>query len=342
LKSKNRRDIYKIIFIVFLFGLILGSYTLIALFQQSTWQEPENDVWLRNTNAATVVFREIDAMGSIGDAETKVIINETLDPIAVSSPQEYLIVTKVDAAILFELNYNSSLADEYDIVFQYKIFEQHSVAGELQDSQLVSSEIVNLHQRKGEKIAIFINWTYTGNSYPKDYGYLQFYTLELLDVIVTINQTHFYLETAQTVLLGIMFPISVAPYSVFRMEAKTANDLMLTSVPPEGVDQDNDNVPDVNDPNPDDPDTDHDGLTDGVEITLKTDPTNSDTDGDGFSDGAEVNLYHTDPLDPDSMPNIWHPAMDEQDNYLLFWVCASLPILGGLMLTIFLFLRRRY
>lgn len=42
---------------------------------------------------------------------------------------------------------------------------------------------------------------------------------------------------------------------------------------------------------PNNPDTDGDGLSDGEEInTYNTDPNNPDTDGDGLSDGEEANL----------------------------------------------------
>ncbi len=52
---------------------------------------------------------------------------------------------------------------------------------------------------------------------------------------------------------------------------------------------------------PNNPDTDGDGLTDGEEyITYKTDPLNPDTDGDGLNDGDEVHKYKTDPLNPDT------------------------------------------
>ena len=51
-----------------------------------------------------------------------------------------------------------------------------------------------------------------------------------------------------------------------------------TSVPQTGTD-------------PNNPDTDGDGLSDGEEInTYNTDPNNPDTDGDGLSDGEEANL----------------------------------------------------
>lgn len=51
-------------------------------------------------------------------------------------------------------------------------------------------------------------------------------------------------------------------------------------------------------------DTDDDGLTDYEEvIEYGTDPTDMDTDGDGVTDGDEI-MWGTDPLDPDSHPNI--------------------------------------
>ena len=52
---------------------------------------------------------------------------------------------------------------------------------------------------------------------------------------------------------------------------------------------------------PNNPDTDGDGLTDGEEyLTYKTDPLNPDTDGDGLTDGDEVMKYKTDPLKVDT------------------------------------------
>lgn len=44
-------------------------------------------------------------------------------------------------------------------------------------------------------------------------------------------------------------------------------------------------------------DADQDGLSDGEELTYKSDPYKSDTDGDGYSDGAEVKSGY-DPLKP--------------------------------------------
>ncbi len=47
-------------------------------------------------------------------------------------------------------------------------------------------------------------------------------------------------------------------------------------------------------------DKDHDGLTKREELALGTDPDNADTDGDGLKDGEEVNKYFTNPLKVDT------------------------------------------
>ncbi|MFH1709394.1 MAG: hypothetical protein ABIF71_15960 [Planctomycetota bacterium] len=47
-------------------------------------------------------------------------------------------------------------------------------------------------------------------------------------------------------------------------------------------------------------DNDSDGLANNLEDDNSTDPQDNDTDNDGLSDGAEVNTYLTDPLDTDS------------------------------------------
>ncbi len=61
---------------------------------------------------------------------------------------------------------------------------------------------------------------------------------------------------------------------------------------------------------PQNPDTDSDGLTDGEEVRLYlTIPTDPDTDGDGLNDGFEVHDLETDPNDTDTdgdgMPDDW-------------------------------------
>lgn len=49
-----------------------------------------------------------------------------------------------------------------------------------------------------------------------------------------------------------------------------------------------------------DNDLDRDGLDDALEEELGTDPENADTDGDGLPDGAEVDEHGTDPLNADT------------------------------------------
>jgi outer membrane protein OmpA-like peptidoglycan-associated protein len=52
---------------------------------------------------------------------------------------------------------------------------------------------------------------------------------------------------------------------------------------------------------PNNPDTDGDGLKDGEEVKrYKTNPTKADTDGDGLSDGDEIFKYKTDPTKADT------------------------------------------
>lgn len=53
--------------------------------------------------------------------------------------------------------------------------------------------------------------------------------------------------------------------------------------------------------NPNDPDSDDDGLDDGVEFETGTDPIDADSDNDGIKDGAETTAPNpTDPVNPDS------------------------------------------
>lgn len=57
-------------------------------------------------------------------------------------------------------------------------------------------------------------------------------------------------------------------------------------------------------------DRDRDGLTDSREAELQTDPDNPDTDGDGLLDGEEVNIYKTNPLAVDTDGDGYSDAME--------------------------------
>jgi predicted outer membrane repeat protein len=74
----------------------------------------------------------------------------------------------------------------------------------------------------------------------------------------------------------------------------------------ESADQDGDGLPEAEEvtlgTDPNDPDSDNDGLWDGKEVTnYGTNPLKVDTDGDGYSDYYEL-IAGTDPLDPESFP----------------------------------------
>ena len=57
-----------------------------------------------------------------------------------------------------------------------------------------------------------------------------------------------------------------------------------------------------------DPDTDNDGIPDGMEVAVYgTDPLDPDTDGDGVGDWYHIYASFTDPLDPDDKPIVPYP-----------------------------------
>ena len=83
---------------------------------------------------------------------------------------------------------------------------------------------------------------------------------------------------------------------------------------PDEIDTDGDGLTDLYEIcaglDPDDPDMDDDGLSDGEEINLSdTNPFDFDSDDDGFSDGDEYRNYGTNPndadTDDDDMPDGW-------------------------------------
>jgi len=113
-----------------------------------------------------------------------------------------------------------------------------------------------------------------------------------------------------------VFGFTVTSASHVRMQITSDNGDVSTAFKEAAfevlVDSDDDGIPDVfetdtgtyvspsdtgTDPN--DSDSDDDGLNDGAEVTLGTDPNDADSDDDGLTDGDEVNAFGTDPNDPD-------------------------------------------
>ncbi len=104
-------------------------------------------------------------------------------------------------------------------------------------------------------------------------------------------------------------PLASGPHTVTATQSQngqtSAADTTTFTVVVDPSDPDGDGLPTVQEgpigTNPNDPDSDDDGLSDGVEVTTHgTLPLNPDTDGDGLLDGAEVNTHGTDPLDADT------------------------------------------
>jgi len=90
------------------------------------------------------------------------------------------------------------------------------------------------------------------------------------------------------------------------MDGLTGREEEELGTDPENADTDGDGLKDGEEVNthitdPKNPDTDSDGLTDSEEInTYKTNATNADTDNDGLTDGSEVKTHKTDPLKADT------------------------------------------
>ena len=96
------------------------------------------------------------------------------------------------------------------------------------------------------------------------------------------------------------------------------------------ADSDNDGLNDINETavhstDPNDPDTDDDNLSDGLEVQIGSNPLDSDTDDDGLQDGDEHNIHGSSPLltdtDDDQLSDdvevlVWSsdPAVADTDN----------------------------
>lgn len=109
--------------------------------------------------------------------------------------------------------------------------------------------------------------------------------------------------------------VSETPTSTITTNIK--NDTILFGEP---VDSDKDGLDDAREKelgtNPNNPDTDGDGLTDGQEVLVyHTNPLKADTDGDGLSDADEVLIWKTDPLNPDTDGDGYPDGEEVQNGY---------------------------
>ena len=96
-----------------------------------------------------------------------------------------------------------------------------------------------------------------------------------------------------------------------------------TGTDPNDPDSDDDGLDDGDEVNthgtdPNDPDSDGDELPDGWEVDNDSDPHDADSDDDGLNDGDEVNMHGTHPNDPDSdgdeLPDGWEVDNDLDPN----------------------------
>jgi uncharacterized repeat protein (TIGR01451 family) len=112
------------------------------------------------------------------------------------------------------------------------------------------------------------------------------------------GQTALALSGGQTAVAGTATVTSLASANLATQQAAT------TTAAWANADPDNDGLTNTQEAaagtNPNNPDTDGDGLKDGEEVNLwKTNPLLADTDGDGWNDDREIE-EGTNPLDPDT------------------------------------------
>ncbi|KMT65209.1 Ig-like domain-containing protein [Catenovulum maritimum] len=126
-------------------------------------------------------------------------------------------------------------------------------------------------------------------------------------VQVRVNGTIVASDTTRPYEVPITVPAGITSMNILVEGIDFGNnigdDIALLTVEP---DEDNDGLGDNEEvftfnTDPEDPDTDKDGLLDGIEVELGTDPLDTDSDDDGLSDGDEVSAG-TDPLNPDVTP----------------------------------------
>lgn len=128
--------------------------------------------------------------------------------------------------------------------------------------------------------------------------------LVLIGLVVTVIVV--YRQRALTEPSGTPSPINVAPVNSQTPPADTKSQpgsgTTSSATPvapldaPEGIGGVVHVAPDYTNA----PDSDRDGLTNPEEVIYGTNPQNTDTDGDGLKDGDEIYVYGTNPLDPKS------------------------------------------
>jgi hypothetical protein len=93
----------------------------------------------------------------------------------------------------------------------------------------------------------------------------------------------------------------------------------------------------LNNTDPQDPDTDGDGLNDGKEIkNYHTDPLNADTDGDDYPDGEEIS-EDTDPLNDDEFPK--RDANKSSSYYAIIIIGVSLILVIFILIFLTFFMK---
>ncbi len=123
--------------------------------------------------------------------------------------------------------------------------------------------------------------------------------------------------TSQSVQTTSQNNASQTPNSSTSIPNQINNDQILFG---QGVDVDKDGLDDVREKeigtNPQNADTDNDGVNDGDEvIVFKTGPLNADTDNDGLSDGDEVLIWKTNPLNPDTDGDSYPDGTEVKNGY---------------------------
>lgn len=313
----------KVKLLVFFAVLLLLITTPLIFFLESTFETPENDVWIRNTNTLFI----------------NGVAQSTLD-YSLSWGMPAYTQTRFD----FQINYNDSFSIFYTISFTYELYYKTS---ETSAFNLLEQKTITETYAKSERLSIWINLTHT--SYYPYAAWYKHYFIKITQISLVIDETTFYLLNAQEINLVATFSGACATNNpapgcgCFHMflEQLTAHDLMFAPQKP-ADDADGDGLSDYDETglgtDPNDPDSDNDGLSDYDEFKKGTNPLTWDTDGDGYSDYLELEVFHTDPWNPEDVPDLTHAP--STTNSLWLWYVVPVFV-GVIFILIFLLWRRR-